>query len=84
MKPQAFHHKVFACCYSVFPLLSTTCAHACCFILHLHNLAATQTDVLRITLVDSTSSRRSLLQSAACGGRLRLSFRCYLLIRVTI
>jgi hypothetical protein len=26
----SFHHKAFACCYRVFPLLSTTCAHACC------------------------------------------------------
>jgi hypothetical protein len=46
------------------------------FILHLHNPAAAQTDVLRISLENSMSYWRSLLQSAACGGRPCLSFRC--------
>jgi hypothetical protein len=59
-----------------FPLLSTTCAHACCFILHLHNPTAAQMDVVTISLVNSMSSRRSLLQLAACGGCPCLLFRC--------
>jgi hypothetical protein len=46
----------------------------CCFILYLHNQAAAKTDILRISLVVSTSSRRSLHQSAACGGHPRLLF----------
>jgi hypothetical protein len=44
------------------------------FILHLHNPTAAQTDILRTILVDSTSSRCSLLQSVACGGLPRLLF----------
>jgi hypothetical protein len=44
----------------VFPLLSTTCAHACCyFILHLHNLVVAQTDVLKTFLESLTSYWRA-------------------------
>jgi hypothetical protein len=57
-----------------FPLLSTTCAHACCyFILHLHNPVAAQTDALKTFLESSTDSRRVCHQSAAYGDVL---FRC--------
>jgi hypothetical protein len=43
-----------------FPLLSTTCAHACChFILHLHNPIAVQMDALKTFLESSIVSRRA-------------------------
>jgi uncharacterized membrane protein len=44
-------------------------------ILHLHYPAAAQTDALRIILESLMSCRRLFLQSAACGGLLRLLFR---------
>jgi hypothetical protein len=43
-------------------------------ILHLHYPAAAQTDALRTILENLMSSRCSILQSAACGGLLRLLF----------
>jgi hypothetical protein len=43
-------------------------------VLHLHHPAAAQTVSLRTSPEDLTTSRRSSLQSAACGGLLRLLF----------
>jgi fructose-specific phosphotransferase system IIC component len=58
----------------VFPVLSTTCAHVCCyFILHLHNPVAAQMDALKTFLESSMVSRRACHQSAAYGDIL---FRC--------
>jgi hypothetical protein len=74
LQPLAFHRKALHVVLVSFPLLSMTCDHACCLLLHLHHLAAAQIDILRTTLVDLMSFRRSSLQSAACGGLLHLLF----------
>jgi hypothetical protein len=73
MQPQASNIKPLYVGI-VFPLLSVTCAHACCyFILHLHNPVVAQTDALKTFLESSMSSRRACHQSVAGGDVL---FRC--------
>jgi hypothetical protein len=58
----------------VFPLAEyDMCSCLLLFILHLHNPAAAQMDVLKTILKSSTVSRRGCHQSTTCGDVL---FRC--------